>query len=464
MDYPKSVPSAGLVDGRFVDENPSTGQIGSLIPAAWANGLMQELLGVIKAAGLVPAEDDLGQLLKAVQTIAASDYKRSVRVATTGPIALSGLQAIDGVQLVAGDRVLVKNQANAAQNWIYTASAGSWQRAQDANESIECTPGHFVPVQSGTGYAGSVWQLTNTVPPVLGTTALVFGQSQGKTGVAAGTYRQVAVDIFGRVLSGENPTTLAGFGIADAIKSSTSAETLATFNAITPTNFYMASGKTSASATPGAPEASANGALGVLALTPRPGFTYYLAFEYSVSKAVNNVWVGRYASAENQLVWLPLLTGEFATQAEAETGTEETKAMSAKRVWQAITKRISTQSQVDAGTDDTTLVTPKKQRAGFAASFGSSGYIGLPTWLGGFMLQWGRASGSAGALVQAFPTSFSVGCYGVLGGGILGNINRVESTNVSAITVSNFTCNRSYSASGTAAGSATEHFFLAWGV
>jgi len=37
MDYPKSVPSAGLVNGKFVDENPLTGTAGSLIPAEWGN-------------------------------------------------------------------------------------------------------------------------------------------------------------------------------------------------------------------------------------------------------------------------------------------------------------------------------------------------------------------------------------------------------------------------------------------
>ena len=47
MDYPKSVPSVGLVDGRFVDENPVAGTPGSLIPAVWGNSVTQEILSVI---------------------------------------------------------------------------------------------------------------------------------------------------------------------------------------------------------------------------------------------------------------------------------------------------------------------------------------------------------------------------------------------------------------------------------
>lgn len=86
MDYPKSTPGIGLVDGRFVDENPSTGQPGSLIPAAWANGLMDELLGVISAAGLVPAEGDTAQLVKAVRLLqqgAVGGYASDTGVANT---------------------------------------------------------------------------------------------------------------------------------------------------------------------------------------------------------------------------------------------------------------------------------------------------------------------------------------------------------------------------------------------
>jgi hypothetical protein len=219
MDYPKSVPNVGLVDGHFVDENPLTGQVGSLIPAAWGDAITQEVLNVIKGAGMVPNEANVSQLLTAVLTIAASDFKKSVLVATTGPIALSGLQAVDGVAVPAGGRVLVKNQANAAQNWIYTAAAGAWMRAQDANENAECAPGHLVPVQSGTVNAGSVWQLSNTTAPTVGVTPLLFKLAMGKTGVSAGSYQQVTVDELGRVTAGSNPTTLAGNGIEDGLSS-----------------------------------------------------------------------------------------------------------------------------------------------------------------------------------------------------------------------------------------------------
>ncbi|SCX71022.1 hypothetical protein SAMN03159507_04546 [Pseudomonas sp. NFACC32-1] len=69
MDYPKSVPSVGLVNGRFVDEDPLAGKPGSLIPAVWGNGVTQEILNVISAAGMTPSEADTGQLIKALQAI-----------------------------------------------------------------------------------------------------------------------------------------------------------------------------------------------------------------------------------------------------------------------------------------------------------------------------------------------------------------------------------------------------------
>ncbi|UIN52371.1 MULTISPECIES: phage tail protein [Pseudomonas] len=101
MDYPKSVPSVGLVNGRFVDENPVAGTPGSLIPAVWGNSVTQEILNVITGAGLTAAEADTGQLLKAIQLIiGATSPMRSVVTRLASSKALSdqelGLVLIDG--------------------------------------------------------------------------------------------------------------------------------------------------------------------------------------------------------------------------------------------------------------------------------------------------------------------------------------------------------------------------------
>ncbi|MFL1477444.1 hypothetical protein [Pseudomonas grimontii] len=66
MDFPKSVPSVGLVDGKFIDENAVAGTPGSLIPSAWGNAVTQEILKVIQEAGLEPDEDDNTQLNAAI--------------------------------------------------------------------------------------------------------------------------------------------------------------------------------------------------------------------------------------------------------------------------------------------------------------------------------------------------------------------------------------------------------------
>lgn len=153
---------------------------------------------------------------KVASEINKLDGKQSVLVATTAAIALTGLQTIDGVVLAAGDRVLVKDQAQAKDNGIYVVAAGVWVRAADADAAIEVTPGLFVFVEKGTANADSIWQLVTDAPITLGTTALLWEMVSGKAGITAGTYRQVTVDLRGRVTGGANPTTRAGYGLTDA--------------------------------------------------------------------------------------------------------------------------------------------------------------------------------------------------------------------------------------------------------
>ncbi|WP_339490035.1 phage tail protein [Pseudomonas rhizophila] len=106
--------------------------------------------------------------------LAKLDRKQSVRVATTANIVLSGAQAIDGVAVVAGNRVLVKSQTLAKDNGIYVAANGAWVRAKDADANAEVTSGLIVSVEEGTTLANTIWQLITDGGIVLGTTALAF--------------------------------------------------------------------------------------------------------------------------------------------------------------------------------------------------------------------------------------------------------------------------------------------------
>lgn len=95
---------------------------------------------------------------------ASNTYKEAVKVATiangTLATAFANGQTIDGVALVTGDRILIKNQSTATQNGIYTVNAsGAPTRATDFDTAgAETNAGAIIPVQSGTNLAGTTWQ------------------------------------------------------------------------------------------------------------------------------------------------------------------------------------------------------------------------------------------------------------------------------------------------------------------
>ena len=180
------------------------------------------------------------------------DAKASCVAATTANITLSGTQTIDGVAVIAGDRVLVKDQSTSANNGIYVVAASTWARSTDADTWVELTSA-FTFVESGTANADSGWVCTIDAGGTLGSTAVTWVQFSGagqitagagltKTGntldvgtasssrivvnsdnidlattaVTAGTYQSMTVDAYGRVTAGTNPTTLAGYNITNA--------------------------------------------------------------------------------------------------------------------------------------------------------------------------------------------------------------------------------------------------------
>lgn len=96
----------------------------------------------------------------------------NVKLVRTTNIVLSGLQNIDGVTTVTGDRVLLVGQSDETENGVYVVSNTSWTRTSDSLTSL------YVGVTNGTSYGNSIWKNTNT-SIVLGTTNITYVKFDG---------------------------------------------------------------------------------------------------------------------------------------------------------------------------------------------------------------------------------------------------------------------------------------------
>lgn len=116
------------------------------------------------------------QILSAVEGL---KWKNSVKVATTAngtlATAYENGDTVDGVTLVTGDRILLKNQSTQSENGIYiVAASGAPSRAGDANAAAELE-GAAVSVQQGTSNANTTWiQTTDGI--TLGSSNIVWSQ------------------------------------------------------------------------------------------------------------------------------------------------------------------------------------------------------------------------------------------------------------------------------------------------
>lgn len=139
-----------------------------------------------------------GYVLAQVQNAAAGiDNKPSVRLTTAGGNStLTGTPVIDGVQTVAGDRVLAPSQTTGSQNGVYVVAAGAWARAADADQTGEITPGATWYVEEGTTYAASTFRCSNTGTITLGTTTPTITQFTGGATYTAGNGLQLTGSAF----------------------------------------------------------------------------------------------------------------------------------------------------------------------------------------------------------------------------------------------------------------------------
>lgn len=206
--------------------------------------MMRDASGRAKVAA-PSAASDIARLQDVQDAVAGVNWKDSVRAATTAngtlATAFANGQVVDGVTLVTGDRILLKNQTTASENGIYTVNAsGAPTRATDADTGAEILQAAMM-VEEGTTNADTAWVCTTNGTITLGATSLSFVQFGGgstytagngltlsgnqfnvgtasagrivvnaddidlASGVATpGTYDSVTVDTYGRVTAGSS--------------------------------------------------------------------------------------------------------------------------------------------------------------------------------------------------------------------------------------------------------------------
>lgn len=139
------------------------------------------------------------------------DVKLSVRTATDADITLEDVQTVAGVLLVAGDRVLVKDQATASENGIYVVVDGAaWTRAVDADPvATELNKGSYTLVTDGD-FAATGWVVTAYVGG-----ATTWTQFSAANEYSAGTN----IAIVGNAISfdGTLPVANGGTGATTAV-------------------------------------------------------------------------------------------------------------------------------------------------------------------------------------------------------------------------------------------------------
>lgn len=126
------------------------------------------------------------------------DIKASVRVTSATTVTVSAPGAtIDGITMVAGDRVLLKSQTAASENGIYiwNGSAVAMTRAADMDAWAE-VPGAIVAVEVGTVNADTVWLSTADQGGTLGTTGITWTKIAPVT-AGGGTVTKFSSDITG---------------------------------------------------------------------------------------------------------------------------------------------------------------------------------------------------------------------------------------------------------------------------
>jgi hypothetical protein len=129
-----------------------------------------------------------------VDTLVAGLRTRAVaRVASTANVtiasALENGDTLDGVTLVTGDRVLLKDQSTASQNGLYTVVASGAASRDTEFDTISELAGQLILVSEGTTHADDLFLCTTDISATLGSSSILYTQvfpSSGGTVTSVG--------------------------------------------------------------------------------------------------------------------------------------------------------------------------------------------------------------------------------------------------------------------------------------
>ena len=155
-------------------------------------------------------------VLTQVQSTAAGiSSKDPVRaLSTANQATLSGVLTVDGVSLVAGDRVLLTGQTTQAQNGPWTIQAGGWTRpTTEGATQWELDKGALWLILEGTVYAGTQFRMTNTGVVTPGTTAITIAQYSAASTNTAGNGLLLTTGAFSIKLPGSSGLIVDGTGL-----------------------------------------------------------------------------------------------------------------------------------------------------------------------------------------------------------------------------------------------------------
>jgi hypothetical protein len=217
-----SVGATTPATGAFTTFTTSTGQV-TTAPSS-ANDLVNKTYVDSIAAGLTFHAACNLATTAALPTVTYSNGSSGVGATLTA--SANGALSVDSVTPSVGNRILVKDQASALQNGVYTVTTvgdGSTPflltRATDMNTSgsgyNQINAGNYFLITAGTVNTNTSWVQTTALPITVGTTSLVFSQfSSGATAYTAGAGLSLSTNQF---LISNTAVTAGNYGSASQV-------------------------------------------------------------------------------------------------------------------------------------------------------------------------------------------------------------------------------------------------------